>query len=139
MRRTDGFTLIEVVVVTAIIGILSTMAMSAVIAARHASQENVCLANQCQIDAAKERFATDNNKPNGYNVTTNEILPYLRGNVMPVCPAGGQYILDPIGEPCHCEEVAAATVAVVASSVSVPDPPPATNAPPPKRRHKRRH
>jgi hypothetical protein len=56
-----------------------------------------CQANLRQIEAAKEKWALANNRPKGWLPSGNDLLPYLPGNALPVCPAGGVYTINPIG------------------------------------------
>lgn len=35
-------------------------------------------------------------------MTPSDLLPYLKGNAMPTCPAGGVYNLNPVSVPPFC-------------------------------------
>ena len=50
------------------------------------------------IDAAKQQWASVMQKPNGAILTAADLLPFLPGNTMPTCPAGGIYTLNPVGQ-----------------------------------------
>ena len=102
MNRGAGFTLVELVIVVAIIGILTTMAIASLLKAREASRQSVCLVNQCQMDSSKALFATDRRTPIGQAVTWGDIRPYLKQASMPLCPSGGTYVLGTVGEDCYC-------------------------------------
>ncbi len=58
---------------------------------------NVCINNLRQIDGAKQQWALENKKNADTLVSAADILPYLRGNVLPACPAGGVYTLNTVG------------------------------------------
>jgi TolA-binding protein len=66
------------------------------------AQANACINNLRLIDAAKEQWATAKQKPRGAILIPADLLPYLPGNVMPACPAGGIYTLNPVGQPALC-------------------------------------
>jgi outer membrane lipoprotein-sorting protein len=73
--------------------------------ARARSQQNACINNLRQIDAAKNEWALEKGKPNGTAVTEADIKPYIKldasGN-LPKCPAGGTYTIGKVGEKPTC-------------------------------------
>lgn len=66
------------------------------------TQRNACLNNLRQLDAAKQQWALEFNKTANVVPTVQEIAPYLPGNVLPVCPAGGAYTLNAINVRPTC-------------------------------------
>jgi prepilin-type N-terminal cleavage/methylation domain-containing protein len=58
--KSPGFTLLELVVVIAIIAILSALLLPAIASAKRASQRTACLSNLYQIGIAIQGFAHDN-------------------------------------------------------------------------------
>jgi TolA-binding protein len=54
---------------------------------------NVCINNLRQLDGAKQQWALENKKSATAFVSPSDVIPYLKGNVMPTCPAGGVYTL----------------------------------------------
>ncbi len=63
---------------------------------------NLCLQNLRALDAAKQLWALEYNKDAKDTPTAQELLPYLKGNVMPVCPAGGTYLIGSMDQPPIC-------------------------------------
>ncbi len=100
--RAAGFTIVEVLFVVALVGLLLGIAVPNVLKARQASIRNECLQNLGYVEAAKEQFATENRKPNGYYSSEAEIKHYLRDQKMLRCPTGVGYRLDPIGTRAYC-------------------------------------
>ena len=84
-------------IVVAIIGLLAAIAIPNFVRARTTSQMNACINNLRQIDGAKQQWALEHQKPASALLTAADITPYLKGNALPVCPAGGVYTLNPVG------------------------------------------
>ena len=95
----------EIMIVVAIIGLLAAIAIPNFIKARATSQQNACINNLRQIDAAKMQWALENGKANGTPVTEADITPYLGpgpNGTVPKCPAGGKYTIGKVGEVPTC-------------------------------------
>ena len=82
-----GFTLVEIMIVVAIIGMLAAIAIPNFVKARTTAQKNACINNLRQIDGAIQQFALENKKAATDPVTEADILAYLKNSV--TCPAGG--------------------------------------------------
>lgn len=67
-----------------------------------ATNRLVCIANLKLIEAAKLEWALVNNKDETAVPTREDLLPYFKNGVFPVCPSGGVYTINAIGEPPTC-------------------------------------
>lgn len=55
------------------------------------AQKHACIANLKQIDGATQQWALENRKLAASPVDMRGVVEYLKGSVLPFCPAGGVY------------------------------------------------
>jgi chromosome segregation ATPase len=65
-------------------------------------ERSACIANLKLIDAAKLQWALLNNKTEDATPTAQDLLPYFKDGVIPVCPSGGSYTINAVGQAPTC-------------------------------------
>ena len=106
-NRKSGFTLVEIMIVVAIIGLLAAIAIPSFVKARADSQQKACINNLRIMDAAKEQAAMEQKWASGQTIATGSAeetntLAYVKANKVPICPASGTYVWGNIGALPTC-------------------------------------
>src|SRR5438874_9262010 len=92
--RKSVFTLVEIMIVVAIIGLLAAIAIPNFVRARTTSQQNACINNLRQLDGAVQQYALENKLSSSSTYTLANLYPYIKltsTGALPGCPAGGSY------------------------------------------------
>jgi prepilin-type N-terminal cleavage/methylation domain-containing protein len=96
-----GFTLVEIMIVVAIIGLLAAIAIPNFVHSRAVSQATACINNMRQIDSAIQQFAMEKGLASGATINwPDDLTPYIKLNSassIPGCPAGGTYTPQIVG------------------------------------------
>jgi prepilin-type N-terminal cleavage/methylation domain-containing protein len=101
-NRKSGFTLVEIMIVVAIIGLLAAIAIPNFVKARTTAQKNACINNLRQIDGAKEQQALESKLKDG-DAAGPDLADYIKGKVLPTCPSDASaYTVGAIGEVPKC-------------------------------------
>jgi prepilin-type N-terminal cleavage/methylation domain-containing protein len=97
VNRKAGFTLVEIMIVVAIIGLLAAIAIPNFVKARTTSQQNACINNLRLIDSSKQQWALEQRKQNTDSPQGTDLQPYLgRGanGELPTCPVDSQNLFS---------------------------------------------
>lgn len=91
IRRAGGFTLIEIMIVIAVIGILAGVAVHNYNRARQKARKEACTQTLKTIESSAELWLMENRVPNNTPVNMEDMLKSGQLKTRPVCPSGGSF------------------------------------------------
>jgi prepilin-type N-terminal cleavage/methylation domain-containing protein len=100
-NRKAGFTLVEIMIVVAIIGLLAAIAIPNFVRARATSQSNACINNLRMIDAATLQWALENHQSLSAVADSGKIAPYLGRGAGAMVNVAGSYVSGDINCPAN--------------------------------------
>ena len=100
----SGFTLVEIMIVVALIGLLAVIAIPNFTKARNRAQTNTCISNLRQINDVKQQWALETRKADTAVPAPADVAPYMRGNKLPSCPASGTYLMLAVNTAPACDK-----------------------------------
>jgi prepilin-type N-terminal cleavage/methylation domain-containing protein len=99
----NAFTLIEIMIVVAIIGILAAIVIPGFKQSLEKSQRRACALTRRNIDGMKVQWAAENKLPATAVPNENDLFGQNGyADHKPDCPAGGAYALNAVAEKCTC-------------------------------------
>jgi prepilin-type N-terminal cleavage/methylation domain-containing protein len=101
--RRRGFTLLEILIVVAVLGILVGMAFPNFLKSRTNAQKQICIENLSQIESAKQIWGVENGQTDGDGPSDADLFGATRYmKHKPNCPARGTYDLTTVGVNATC-------------------------------------
>ena len=105
-KSRGGFTLVEIMIVVAIIALLAAIAVPGFLRARKRSQATSILNDARVIDGAMDQYAIENNKPGSASMTSGQFKSFFKPNSrLYTQAAAGTALTDILGQHLHCRQL----------------------------------
>ena len=99
----SAFTLVEIMIVVAIIGLLAAIAIPNFVRAREVAQRTACQANLRSIQGGKATWALEQRRGNSDVPADADLFgPTLYISAKPTCPGNGTYTLNQVDTKAAC-------------------------------------
>lgn len=120
-NRRGGFTLVEIMIVVAIIALLASIAVPNFLRARLRSQATACKQDLRMIDAAIEQWSIEKNQPTGATITVSDLAAYVKENSPLYVPLKAGAAKDTLGSDITISKVGTRLVVPAATVTACAD------------------
>jgi hypothetical protein len=94
--------MVEITILTVIIGLLAVIAVPSFLKARDRAMRDLCIYNLRQIESAKAAWAFQHGAKLDIELEPEDLNPFFSNGLVPTCPAGGDYEIGFLYEPPRC-------------------------------------
>jgi len=120
-NRNSGFTLVEIMIVVAIIGLLAAIAIPNFVKARETAQLNSIVNNLRITEGAKDQWALENKKGTGDVPVNTDLAPYMKNSTYPPSLIVGEtYNILAVGTSANAKTPVKLGTYAVNSNVTIP-------------------
>jgi prepilin-type N-terminal cleavage/methylation domain-containing protein len=120
-NRKSGFTLVEIMIVVAIIGLLAAIAIPNFVKAREQAQLNSIVNNLRITEGAKDQWALENKQGTGATPVDTDIAPYMKNNKFPpTLVVGETYNIGLVGTSATAKTPVTLGTYTAGSNVTLP-------------------